>query len=112
MIIAMTSNDDRRPETRHQVYLFTGEVTAVDSWRVPTGESEPFGRTRDLSMSGAFVETIKRPEIGSLIEIVFMWGSDGARSMARVIRHTDDGIGLRFEDMSDAFLFALREMTG
>ncbi|MEE8409232.1 MAG: PilZ domain-containing protein [Myxococcota bacterium] len=108
----MAFDKDRRPATRHSVFLFTGEVTKGGDWRVPTGESEPLGRTRDLSMSGAFVETIKRPVLGSIIEIVFMWGDEGARCDARVVRHDGDGIGVEFVEPSDAFLYALREMTG
>jgi hypothetical protein len=88
------------PATRYMVTVFltTGE------------EMQPFGRTRDLSISGAFVETAERPEIGSLREIAIVWGDDTVVCTAKIMRHAADGIGVTFINPSDSFQQAVAEI--
>ncbi len=81
------------------VYLTTGD------------EMQPFGRTRDLSITGAFVETEARPDIGSVQELAIVWGDDTLFCTARVIRHTADGIGIAFVEPDAGLLRAVQEIT-
>ena len=74
-------------------------------------EMRPFGRTRDLSVSGAFVETGERPEIGSTPEIAIVWGEDTLLCRARVVRHSTDGIGVTFLDPEISFTRAIEDIV-
>ena len=97
----MTSGDaPGAPAPRFMVAVF---LTAGE-------EMEPFGRTRDLSISGAFVETTERPEIGSMREIAIVWGEDTLVCPARVARHAADGIGVTFVDPGEPFQKAVEEI--
>lgn len=64
----------------------------------------PFGRTRDLSVSGVFLETDERPYVGTVREIAVVWGDDTFFCSARVVRHSNDGIGLVFVEPPRPFL--------
>jgi hypothetical protein len=88
-----------RPQ-RHSVSLF---VSSGD-------EPVPFGRTRDLSVTGIFVETDKRPQVGGILNIGFVWGEDALVCAARVVRHASDGIGLMFMNPDAFFLRAVSEI--
>jgi hypothetical protein len=78
---------------------------------VSSGEEPvPFGRTRDLSVTGIFVETTERPEIEGILNIGFVWGEDALVCAARVVRHTSDGIGLVFVGPDAFFLRAVSEI--
>ena len=88
------------PAPRHVVTVFL--TTGV--------EMRPFGRTRDLSVSGAFVETSVRPEVGTDHEIAMVWGEDTFVCLARVVRHTEDGIGLNFLNADDTFRIAVEDI--
>lgn len=55
-------------------------------------------RIIDLSLSGAAVETVARPEIGSMVTL-------GNRS-GRVVRHFDDGIAIEFSVIERQDVFA------
>jgi len=86
---------------RYKITLFVG------------GDPEefvPIGRTTDLSSSGIFLETDKRPGIGSDEQISFVWGDETYFCKARVVRHADNGIGLEFQDPDAGFQWALAEI--
>lgn len=85
---------------RHSVSLF-----------VSAGEGPvPFGRTRDLSVTGIFVETEQRPAIGVVLNLGFVWGEDALVCAAQVVRHSGDGIGLSFVNPDPYFLRAVSEI--
>lgn len=88
-----------RPQ-RHCVNLF---VSSGD-------EMLPFGRTRDLSVTGIFVETTTRPAIDSIVNIGLVWGDDSLVCAARVARHASEGIGLHFVNPDTFFLRAITEI--
>ncbi|MBN1959810.1 MAG: PilZ domain-containing protein [Deltaproteobacteria bacterium] len=96
----MAPNKLTSRHVRHPVNLFVG---IVDS-------DTPPGRTRNISLSGLFVETATRPQIGSAIDIWFVWGDDTYTSKAKVIRHADDGIGVAFVEPDVHLLDALAEI--
>ena len=100
---------DRAP--RQRVTVFIGDVTGSDEWRVPTSEALPLGATRDVSISGMFLTTRKRPAIGSILEITIVWGDDSGRTKAEVIRHEEDGIALRFVDPGDGFEYIIAQVA-
>ena len=89
----------RRPP-RHSVSLF---VSAGE-------EPVPFGRTRDLSVTGLFVETRERPPIEMVVNLGLVWGEDSLVCAARVVRHAGDGIGLSFLKPDAFFLRAISEI--
>ena len=95
----MSDASSRRPQ-RHRVSLF---VAAGD-------EPVPFGRTRDLSVTGVFVETEQRPEIERVVNLGLVWGEDSLICAARVVRHAADGIGLSFLKPDPFFLRAIVEI--
>jgi hypothetical protein len=76
------------------------------------GTASAAARTRDISLSGLFLETAERPPIGDLIDVWFVWGDDTFTGKAHVIRHADDGIGIAFVEPDNAFLGALAEVMG
>lgn len=88
-----------RPQ-RHRVSLF---VAAGD-------EPVPFGRTRDLSVTGVFVETAERPIVEDVVNLALVWGEDSLVCAARVVRHADDGVGLSFLRPDPFFLRAIVEI--
>ncbi len=94
--------DTNRLQQRHPVSLFVGMGS----------NGEPPGRTRNISLSGVFVETPSRPPVGSIVDIWFVWGEDTFVGKARVIRHAGDGIGITFVEPDTFFLGALAEILG
>jgi hypothetical protein len=100
----------KRRAERCVATLFIGDVTSRGDWRVPTGESSPLGITRNWSETGVFIETHARPAVDSIIEISVVWGDDAVRTRARVIRHTEGGIGLDFVDPPAPFAYVVREI--
>jgi hypothetical protein len=87
-------------EPRHRVSLFVGLGT----------NHEPPGHTRDISLSGLFLETALRPAVGETVDMWFVWGEDTFTGKARVIRHAEDGIALAFIEPDPLFLEALSEI--
>ncbi|MBI5510774.1 MAG: PilZ domain-containing protein [Deltaproteobacteria bacterium] len=85
---------------RHDVTIF---ITAGD-------DMLPFGRTRDLSVSGAFIETTARPDVGSTQEFAIVWGEDTLVCPARIVRHADDGVGVAFLEPEASFKAAVEEI--
>jgi hypothetical protein len=73
---------------------------------------EPPGRTRNISLGGVFLETKKRPELTTLVDLWFVWGEETFVGKARVVHHADDGIGVAFVDPEADFLKALAEILG
>jgi hypothetical protein len=69
-----------------------------------------FGRTRDLSTTGIFLETEGRPPIGTALNIDVAWGDHVQSCRAEVVRHAGNGIALRFIDPEPLFQEALREI--
>ena len=76
------------------------------------GDEHVPSRTRNMSISGLFLETDKRPDIDALVDLWFVWGDDTFVSKARVVRHATDGLGLTFVEPDGAFLSALAEILG
>ena len=70
------------------------------------------GRTRNVSISGLFLETGERPGIESVVDLWFVWGDDTYVAKARVMRHAEDGIGVAFVEPDPLFLGALAEILG
>ncbi|MEE8408991.1 MAG: PilZ domain-containing protein [Myxococcota bacterium] len=97
----MSGGKQGNPAARYQVTVFIGE-----------GEDMvPFGRTRDLSVSGVFLETEERPDIGSLRLISVVWGDDTFVCRARVVRHTNQGIGLTFVEPPGPFVDVITDIV-
>ncbi len=97
----MGGEGDQRPAPRFVVTVFVGR-----------GEDEhPFGRTRDVSLSGMFLATSERPPVGSVQEVSLVWGDETVSCTARVVRHAEDGIALTFVDPGEAFQHALAEIV-
>jgi len=92
-MLERSSKRERRSQ-RHAVSLFVG--TGNDG-------SVPFGRARDLSVTGVFLETEARPALESVHEVSLVWGDDTVECGARVIRHTDEGVGLAFIEPDGSF---------
>ena len=95
-------NDRRRSPVRRQTALLLGSPE----------DPRLFGRTRNLSFTGAFVETEARPPVGATREIAIAWGDDLLECQARVARHADDGMGLAFLTPDKLFVDALQEIIG
>ncbi|MBC7792114.1 MAG: PilZ domain-containing protein [Clostridia bacterium] len=70
----------------------------------------PFGRTRDLSVTGVFVETLHRPDVEDVVTLGLVWGEDSLICAARVVRHTNEGIGLSFLKPDPFFIRAIVEI--
>jgi hypothetical protein len=98
----MAIDDPNQRNARHSVSLFVGLGH----------DGKPPGRTRNISLSGLFVETPVRPPVGSSVDVWFVWGEDTFVGQAKVIRHADDGIGVAFLDPDALFLGALAEILG
>lgn len=73
-------------------------------------QMQPLGVSRDLSRSGIFVVTDRRPALGSETHIGFVWGDDTLVTAARVMRHAPDGLALAFVDPSQDLLDAVDEI--
>ncbi len=73
-------------------------------------EMKPFGRSRNVSVSGLFLETVERPPLGSLLTIALVWGEGTFTCQARVVRHAAEGVGLAFVDADPAFMGAVAEI--
>jgi len=89
-------------QQRQTVSLFVG---------LGSDENVP-ARTRNLSISGLFLETEERPSVGTVVDLWFVWGDDTHVAKARVIRHANDGVGLTFVEPDHLFLGALAEILG
>lgn len=87
---------------RHPVSLFVG---LGSSGQAP-------GRTRNISLSGLFLETTERPPVGAVVDVWFVWGEDTYVGKASVVRHADDGLGLAYVEPDPLFLGALAEIVG
>lgn len=76
------------------------------------GRSAPLGRTRDLSLQGLFIETREPLDVGAILPLSIELepsGEDGLIEVrAEVMRRTEDGMGLRFCDLSRDASRALR----
>lgn len=90
----------RRGPRRREAALFVGSDQ----------EPLPFGRTRDLSLTGILLETEARPAIGETREITIAWGDETYACTARIVRHTDYGVALEFVDPDTFFTEALHEI--
>ncbi len=97
----MAANEIQR-HLRQPVSLFVG---------LGRGDEKP-ARTRNISMSGLFLETEARPTVGSVVDVWFVWGEDTFIGKAKVIRHAADGIGVAFHEPDALFLGALAEILG
>lgn len=70
----------------------------------------PIGRTRNLSVTGIFVETKVRPEVGSIHDLWLAWDDSTFSCPVRIVRHAGDGLGLAFIEPDAFFLQAIREI--
>ena len=76
-----------------------------------SGESHSaFGPVKDLSRSGLYVFTGARPEIGAVEDFSFSWSGKRVQCKVRVVRHSDDGIGVEFVDPSDKVLAGIERI--
>ncbi len=98
----MSGDHPTQRQPRQQVSLL---VTLGDG-------DEPPGRTRNISISGLFLETRRRPPVGEEVSLCFVWGEDTFVTRAQVIWHGDDGLGLKFVEPDTLFLGALAEILG
>ncbi len=96
------SADRTQRHPRQSVSLFVG---------LGRGDEKP-GHTRNISMSGLFLETPARPAVGSVVDLWFVWGEDTFVGKATVVRHAPDGVGLAFHEPDGLFLGALAEILG
>jgi hypothetical protein len=70
----------------------------------------PVGRTKNLSITGIFLETHLRPDVGSQHDLWLAWGESTFSCKVRVVRHADDGIGIVFEEPDVFFAQAVEEI--
>ncbi len=97
----MTANEKPTRAPRRRVTLLIGN-----------GEAQrPMGRSRDISVSGAFVETALRPTIDTTHTVSLVWGDDIHQSQARIVRHEEDGIGIAFLAPDQGFLNAVEDIV-
>ncbi len=64
----------------------------------------------NLSSTGALIATDQRPEIGGSHEVALMWDEITCRVTARVARHTEEGVGLEFQESTGRFKRAVTEI--
>lgn len=86
------------------------ERRAVNLFVGYDAQMPPFGRTRDISWTGCFVETRSRPNIGALVDIHIVWGDDAVSCTAQVVRHADEGVAMRFVEPGVWFMQCVREI--
>lgn len=98
----MQRDNQKERHARHSVNLFLGIAGA---------DGRP-ARTRNVSLSGFFIETTERPTVGELVGVWFIWDDDSFSVTGRVIRHADDGIGITFVEPDRDVIRALGEATG
>lgn len=96
----MDSSESPNRARRHAVNLFVGYDF----------DTPPFGRTRDLSITGIFVETDDRPDVDATVDIHMVWGDDNVSCQARVVRHDEAGIGLAFIEPNAWFSQCVEEI--
>ncbi len=73
------------------------------------GRSAPLGRTRDLSLQGLFIETREPLGVGAILPLsIELEQREVIEVRAEVMRCTEDGMGLRFRDLSRDASRALR----
>ena len=93
----MSNMDERRAHERHLVSL------PVEIINPPVGKVTLL--TQDLSLGGAFVKAEAEDclAVGTVLSVRipgFLWGEHTSTVVARVVRVTDDGMGLQFLDFS------------
>ena len=93
-------DERRKPPNRRLAALFVGSDDGT----------LPFGRTRDLSLTGIFLETGGRPAIGQRYEIGIAWGEGVFGCQAKIVRHAVNGVALTFIDPDTFFLQAIQEI--
>ena len=74
------------------------------------GKDLPWGMTRNLSVSGMFLETEDRDPVGTEYTISIVWGDEIYACRARVMRHGSAGLGLMFIDPDASFLRTVQEV--
>ncbi|MEE8408992.1 MAG: PilZ domain-containing protein [Myxococcota bacterium] len=93
-------SERRRLPGRRKASLFVGsDIDPVS-----------FAHSRDLSLTGLFLETNARPEVGSEHEISIAWGAYIYTCTARVVRQAPDGVALTFVATDTFFLQAIQEI--
>lgn len=60
-------------------------------------DGRPLGSSRNVSLSGAFVKTVLRPQLGTRHQIAVLFDDTTIDGSAQVVRHEPDGIALCFE---------------
>ena len=91
-------------------FFAEGGATADGGFEVGP-DSAPLGCSRNVSSTGIFVETTKRPPLESLHTLWFVWGEDIVSTSARVVRHAEDGIAFTFEAPNEALQRILADIT-
>lgn len=92
-------SDDKRAFGRSTVTIY-----------IASDEKERLGITRDVSLSGLYVETIEAPPVGSSWKVAFVWDDHVYPSNTRVVRQGECGVGLAFLDPDDLRDAAILEM--
>lgn len=59
------------------------------------------GNSRDVSLSGAFINTVLRPHLGTRHHIAMQFSDRTIDCQAQVVRHERDGIAVAFEINED-----------
>lgn len=75
---------------------------------IAAGTRRDPARLREVSAAGATLDTNGRPPLGEAVELQH---PAAGTIVARVARHTRDGIGLSFDLGADAIAFALRALA-
>lgn len=93
---------NNRQAERRRVALFIGGAASMP----------PLGRSRDISVSGAYVETGRALQIDSTHTVSIVWGDDVHYVQARVVRHDQEGMGITFLQPPAEFLRAVEDILG
>jgi hypothetical protein len=70
------------------------------------------GKSKDLSLSGAFIKTVMRPAVGTRHQIAIGVDNETIECDAQVVRHEHDGIALAFGGVPQALERALIRVLG
>jgi len=74
-------------------------------------DSASFGKIRNISVTGVFIETSQRVPRGYETEAFFRIGDVDWRVRMRVVRHAPDGMGMEFVDVGNEFLRAVMRLV-
>ena len=76
------------------------------------GNSKALGLTRNVSITGIYLETNRRFSLGNEMELSFNWGDDTYSFRGRVARLDQDVCGIIFMNTDREFLHTVAEVMG